>query len=196
MDTGAGGKKKPDPKARLHSSCYLPRRSGCSSAEPYPPGRLLDGRAPPSRSQQPFGCSESEKPRGFGGRAPEDKLLTWRYASRTGKLDQRWPTSCRDGRHLGGDIYLDTHRLANPGAPAEQEGPGIPKVAKEQRVLPLPQLLVKLEQERKERPVQARPAMPTPHQPQDPKEPEGAEVLPLPELLTKLEQERRKLGQR
>ena len=30
---------KPDPTARPHLSCHLLRRSGCSSAEPYPPSR-------------------------------------------------------------------------------------------------------------------------------------------------------------
>ena len=63
---------KPDPKARPHPCWHPQRRSGCSSAEPYPPrGRrqptTADGRR---RKARPHPDGPEAENLGVWGRAP------------------------------------------------------------------------------------------------------------------------------
>lgn len=64
---------KPDPKARPHPYWHPQRRSGCSSAEPYPPRRrrhpIADGRRCEAR---PHPDGPEAKNLGVWGRAPGD----------------------------------------------------------------------------------------------------------------------------
>ena len=66
------GQGRSQAQAWLHPYSHLCRRSGCSSAEPYPPHRRAD-RICPCRLAQgaaPSGSPQCEKPRGVWGAAP------------------------------------------------------------------------------------------------------------------------------